>query len=84
MIDYKKAIEIATPLVSEGRKVSSVFDCGKQFAVNFNFIGNGPVPPGDPGTILVDKETGRSEYLTIPPIENLKLLDAASIIWTAD
>lgn len=78
MLDYKQAIEIAKRLRNE-HPINEVLDFGKCYAVGCNL---GEMPePGLPAYILVDKETGQAEYLTIPPIENLKRLESASVVW---
>ena len=80
MLDCKQAVEAAKKLRNE-YPIDEVRDFGEYYAVGCN-LGETPAP-GVPAYILVNKETGKAEYLTIPPIENLERLESAPILWAA-
>ena len=81
MITYQKAIEIAKSLIAEFPPCE-VLDFDEHFAVAFD-MGDTP-PPGVPSVVLVHKSTEETDYLTIPPIENIERLEKAPTIWAAD
>lgn len=81
MLDYKQAIEAAKKVTDE-YPVEEVLDFGDCYAVGFD-LGEIP-PPGLSSHVLVDKETGETEFLTVPPIENLERLETAPELWAAN
>lgn len=81
MIDHIKAIEIAAKEMS-GYSPTEVFDFGEQYAVAFD-LGDVPIP-GTPGTVLVNKRTGKTDFLTIPPFENVQKLENATVLYTVN
>lgn len=80
MLSHKQAIEAAKKLRDE-YPATEVLDFGDTYAVGCD-LGEEPIP-GVPAYILVDKTTGKTEYLTIPPLENLDRLDSAPVVWTS-
>lgn len=89
MLDYKKAAEIATNEAKgsylEGLPIGGVLDIGDRWAVVFDLSSilsqYEVTPPGFCDTIGVDKETGKTGYITIPPIENIELLDTGKVVY---
>lgn len=81
MIDHIKAIEIAAEEMRD-YSPTEVFDFGEQYAVAFDL---GEVPaPGIPSIVLVDKKTGKTDFLTIPPFENAQKLENATVLYTVN
>lgn len=77
MIDAKKAKELAEVEFPD-LHISACFDAGKGFA--FTFVGEDNMPvPGTP-VVIITKDDGSIDYLDVPPIENLKVLEEAKRI----
>lgn len=77
MITVKKACELAKA-EAEGLRVCSCVDIGDKYVFSFS-AENGDLIPGTP-VISVSKENGSLGYINIPPLENLKLLQAGKEI----
>lgn len=76
MIDLKKAKAICKKEYSEF-PIDEIIDIGDMWA--FTFDSGEPPVPGAP-IITVRKEDGKVGYITIPPIENLEILNNGTII----
>ena len=57
--------------------IAEILDIGDRWA--FSFDSGDPPLPGIP-TVTVNKETGEVGWLTIPPLENLELLNAGKVV----
>lgn len=80
MISIEKAIEIAQKEVTE-YPVYEIMDLQDRWGVSFD---SGDVPePGIP-VVTVDKSSGKTDFLTIPPIEHLHIINTAKIVWSAN
>lgn len=77
MISIEKAMKIAKKEIAE-YPVDTVMDLGDRWGVSFN---SGDIPVPDIPVVTIDKNNGGIEYLTIPPIENLDVLEAAKVVW---
>lgn len=77
MISIEKAIRIAKKEISE-YPVDAVVDLHDKWGV---FFDSGDVPAPDIPVITVDKQSGKTGFLTIPPIENLDVLESAKVVW---
>lgn len=71
MFPIEKAIKIAKEQFPEF-DIYDITDIGEKFAFSFD-TGDNPVP-GIP-FVCVSKENGEVSFLTIPPIENIKLIE---------
>ena len=80
MIDLDKAREIAQKEFSE-YPVAEIIDIGNRWA--FGFDSGDPPVPGIP-YICVSKEKGDVEAMTIPPFENLDILEKGTVIYSKD
>lgn len=81
MVTIEQAIEVAKKVMDD-YPVVEVLDVGEAYAVGYDL---GEIPePGVPAHILVDKQTREIEFLTVPPIENLELIDSALVVWKVD
>lgn len=78
MIPIEKAIEIAKKEISE-YPVDTVVDLIEKWGVSFD---GGDVPAPDIPIVTVDKKSGKTGILTIPPIENLDVLESAKVVWS--
>lgn len=76
MISLSEAKVIASKSYSE-YPVATILDIGDRWAFRHN-SGNPPAP-GVP-IVTVDKETGAVDWLTIPPLENIALLNAGKVV----
>ncbi len=79
MISIEEAIEIAKKRVTE-YPVNEVMDLQDRWGIAFDA---GKVPPPGSHTFTVDKISGKIALLPIPPIENLRILSAAKVVWSA-
>lgn len=77
MIDAKKAKELANAEFPE-LNVSACLDIGKSFA--FTFVDEDNIPVAGVPVVTVTKDYGNIDYLTVPPIENLEVLEKAKEI----
>lgn len=78
MIAIAEAKKLAVKSYGGGKlPIAKILDIGDRWA--FKFDSGEPPVPGIP-TITVNKETGAAEWLTIPPIENLDLLNAGKVV----
>ena len=77
MITVKEACKLAK-VEMEGMKVYSCLDIGDRYAFSF-CAENGDLIPGTT-IICVSKENGKASFMSIPPMENLKLLQAGKEI----
>lgn len=73
MIKFSKILEIARSEFPDFI-VAECTDIGDRYAFGYDVKPPGLLPPGTP-TVCVDKESGEISYLTIPPIENLEVLE---------
>ena len=78
MINLQSAMRIAENEMPD-LEIKECTDIGNQFAFGFGLKKSDEIPPGTP-IICVDKETGKVSEMTIPPLENLDLLSAGTII----
>lgn len=60
--------------------INTIKDLGDRWVFNF-YKGEYP-PPGGYNNMTVDKETGKVDFVFIPPIENLSVLKKGKIIYT--
>lgn len=77
MISIQNAITIAEKELTE-YPVNEVLDLANNWGVCFD-SGNPPIP-GVP-VITVHKQTGNIGFLTVPPIENLDIIETADVVW---
>lgn len=77
MITIKEAKTKAKAEMPELEVVSCV-DIGNKYAFSFG-IDKDNIPPGTP-IVCVNKENGKITHLTIPPIENIAVLENAKEI----
>lgn len=77
MITVAQAIELA---VEQQPKfpVSKIIDFGDRWGACYD-SGNPPAP-GTP-IVTITKEAGETGILTIPPLENLPLINSAPVVW---
>lgn len=78
MITIVQAVEAAEKL-QPGFMVIKILDLGEKWGACFD-SGNPPVP-GIP-IITITKEAGEAGILTIPPLENLPLINSAPVAWS--
>ena len=71
MINFEKAIDIAQKQFPD-YPIFDATDIGKKWA--FSFDTGEPAIPGIP-YVCINKFTGAVDYLTIPPIENLDIIE---------
>jgi len=76
MISVKEAKQIAVKEYSE-YPVAEILDIGNRWVFCFD-TGDPPIP--GTGMVTVDKETGEVGWLTIPPLENIALLEAGKVV----
>ena len=80
MISIQQAIEIAKKVQTEYQAIE-VIDLKDKWCVSFD---SGDIPiPGIP-LIIVDKKSGEPDILTVPPIENLELIESSTVVWNRD
>lgn len=73
MIEFKEVQKIAQNELPD-LDIMQCTDVGDRFAFVFGIKATDDVPPGTP-IICVGKSDGKISYLTIPPIENIDLLE---------
>ena len=78
MISLKKGKEIAVKEFSEF-PICEIIDIGNLWA--FCFDSGDPPVPGVP-VVTVSKENGKTGYLSIPPLENLDILNSGIVVET--
>ena len=78
MISLKKGKEIAVKEFSEF-PIGEIIDMGNLWA--FCFDSGYPPVPGVP-VVTVSKENGKTGYLSIPPLENLDILNSGIVVET--
>ena len=71
MITIQKARELAKKEMKEYTIIGCV-DIGDEYVFSFAF--DGELVPGTP-MISVAKKDGKTSYFTIPPVENIAILD---------
>lgn len=76
MMTVAQAKKLAADTYSE-YPIVEILDIGDRWA--FSFDSGDPPLPGIP-TVTVNKETGEVGWLTIPPLENLELLNAGKVV----
>nr|DAW60564.1 MAG TPA: immunity protein [Caudoviricetes sp.] len=76
MITIAEAKKLAAGSYNE-YPIREILDIGDRWA--FRYDSGVPPVPGVP-TVTVDKETGEVEWLTVPPLENLALLNAGKVV----
>lgn len=64
-----------------GFSVSKIIDMGNRWGVCYD-SGEPPVP-GVP-VVTIEKETGETGILAVPPLENLHPINSAMVVWTRD
>lgn len=79
MISIQDAIKIAKEDQSD-YPVVEVIDLKSKWGVSFD---SGDIPIPDLPVVTVDKDSGRTDVITIPPIENLDVLESAPVVWRA-
>lgn len=72
LIDLKKACSIAKKEFKDLELINCI-DIGDKYVFSFG-VNKDDVPPGLP-IVCVQKENGKVSYMTIPPLENLKILE---------
>ena len=72
MITIEKACELAKKEIKNLNIIGCV-DIGDKYAFSFGFDKDN-IPPGTP-MIGVAKENGKISHITIPPIENIDILN---------
>lgn len=77
MIDHIEAKKIAEKQMPTMR-IESCFDIGDRYVFSFTDE-NGDTPPGTP-FICVDKQSREISELTVPPIQNLDIIEAGTEI----
>lgn len=76
MISLSEAKQIAVKECNE-YPVAEIVDIGNRWAFCFD-TGDPPIPDVPP--VTVDKETGAVGWLTVPPLENLTILDEGKVV----
>lgn len=76
MIDIVKAKELAQKEVPD-YQINKAVDIGDRF-VFFYDTGEPPIP-GAP-IVTISKQKGEVGYITIPPIENIDIIEAGKVI----
>lgn len=79
MITFEKAYKKAEKEFEDLNIISCV-DIGEKYVFSFG-IDKDNIPPGIP-MVSVEKENAKVEYFTIPPIENIELLDKGTELIT--
>ncbi len=77
MITLERAKEIAQLQVPDFY-ISKIIDIGGEWVFSYDF-GN-PVPPGSP-IVCISKSNGDVSHMTIPPLENLDILEKGRIVY---
>lgn len=78
MITIAEAKKLAIKSYGGGKlPIAGILDIGDRWA--FELDSGDPPMPGVP-TITVNKETGEVKELTIPPLENLYLLNSGKVV----
>lgn len=75
MITLGKAVKIARN-TQKYLVVSECVDIGDRYAFSFE-TADGEIPPGTP-VVCVAKNNGRVTYMSIPPLENLDILNGGN------
>ena len=77
-MDTKQAISIAHGY-AEKYEIIGCVDIGNAYAFYINYPGIAEIEPGLP-IIVVDKESGAVSEMSIPPLENLDILERGTPI----